>query len=141
MAVLSTFLQGTYKGAQGAQGITGAGTQGATGAQGIAGTGTQGAQGILGSQGVTGTGSQGTQGITGGGAGGASVFSANVGNASANSFNVAHNLNKTSVIPSVRENSSGYYVYPDLKYTSPNHIVIEFVSAPSTNQYTVIVLG
>jgi len=76
-----------------------------------------------------------------GGSGGASVFSGNVGNASANTFNVAHNLAKTFVIPAVRENSTGYYVYPDLKYTTPNHIVVEFVNAPSTNQYTVIVLG
>jgi hypothetical protein len=101
----------------------------------------QGIQGPVGSQGIQSI--QGIQGTTGagGGGGGASVFSANVGNASANTFNVAHNLAKTFVIPAVRENSSGYYVYPDMKYTTPNHIVLEFVTAPSTNQYTVIVLG
>jgi hypothetical protein len=77
----------------------------------------------------------------GAGGGGASVFSSNVGNGSATTFNVAHNLAKTYVIPSVRENSTGYYVYPDLKYTSLNHIVLEFNTAPTTNQYTVIVLG
>jgi hypothetical protein len=119
---------------QGVQGI-----QGANGFQGITGAGTQGLQGILGLQGIQSI--QGIQGTTGGGSGGASVFSANVGNASANTFNVAHNLAKTFVIPAVRENSSGYYIYPDMKYTTPNHIVLEFVTAPSTNQYTVIVLG
>jgi hypothetical protein len=119
---------------QGVQGI-----QGTNGFQGITGAGTQGLQGILGLQGIQSI--QGIQGTTGGGSGGASVFSANVGNASANTFNVAHNLAKTFVIPAVRENSSGYYIYPDMKYTTPNHIVLEFVTAPSTNQYTVIVLG
>jgi hypothetical protein len=119
---------------QGVQGI-----QGANGFQGITGAGTQCLQGILGLQGIQSI--QGIQGTTGGGSGGASVFSANVGNASANTFNVAHNLAKTFVIPAVRENSSGYYIYPDMKYTTPNHIVLEFVTAPSTNQYTVIVLG
>jgi hypothetical protein len=142
-------IQGTngFQGIQGTQGRQG--IQGANGFQGIQGTqsanGFQGIQGITGFQGIQGiqsaNGFQGIQGTTGGGSGGASVFSANVGNASANTFNVAHNLAKTFVIPAVRENSSGYYVYPDMKYTTPNHIVLEFVTAPSTNQYTVIVLG
>lgn len=79
--------------------------------------------------------------LTSGGGGGASVFSGNVGNNSANSFNVAHNLNKTFVIPAVREISSGYYVYPDMRFTTPNNIVLEFSTAPTTNQYVVIVLG
>jgi hypothetical protein len=73
--------------------------------------------------------------------GGAAVFSANVGNNSANLFSISHNLNKNFVVPAVRENSTGYYVYPDMKHTSANTIVLEFVTAPTTNQYTVIVLG
>jgi hypothetical protein len=76
--------------------------------------------------------------ITGGGA---AVFSANVGNNSANLFSISHNLNKNFVVPAVRENSTGYYVYPDMRHTSANTIVLEFVTAPTTNQYTVIVLG
>lgn len=67
-------------------------------------------------------------------------FKSNVGNASSNTFNIGHNLNTTDVIPAVKENSTGYYVYPDIKTTSPNHIEIEFVSAPTVNQYRVIVL-
>lgn len=73
--------------------------------------------------------------------GGTTIFTANLGNGSANTFNVAHDLNNLFVIPAVREYSSGYYVYPDVKTTTPNHIVIEFVNAPSTNQYAILVVG
>jgi hypothetical protein len=109
------------------------GTQGATG------TGTQGATGTQGIQGITGTGTQGIQGISGGGGSG-STFTSNVGNNSANVFSVNHNLNKLGPIPMVRENSTGYYVYPDLKHTSANTIVLEFTTAPTTNQYILIVM-
>lgn len=74
-------------------------------------------------------------------AGGASVYSANIGNASANTFTVTHSLDKANVVVSVRENSSGYYVYPDIKYSTANAVIVEFVTAPTTNQYKVIVLG
>jgi hypothetical protein len=73
--------------------------------------------------------------------GGLSSFTANVGNSSANAFNVTHSLNKTFVMPAVREWSTGYFVYPDIKYTSANTIQLEFVVAPSTNQYTLMVVG
>lgn len=73
--------------------------------------------------------------------GGASVYSANIGNASANTFTVTHSLGKENVTVSVRENSTGYYVYPDVKYSSTNAVIVEFVTAPTTNQYKVIVLG
>lgn len=79
--------------------------------------------------------------VNGAAAAGAATYSANVGNNSSNTFNVSHSLNKQFVIPAVRENSSGYHVYPDIRYTSANTIVLEFVNAPTTNQYTVIVLG
>ena len=75
------------------------------------------------------------------GGGGAATYYANVGNSSANSFTISHSLNKDYVIPAVRENSSGYYVYPDIRYVDANNIVLEFVTAPTTNQYTIIVLG
>lgn len=73
--------------------------------------------------------------------GGASVYSSNVGDGSANTFSVVHSLGKENVTVSVRENSSGYYVYPDVKYANTNAISIEFVTTPSANQYKVIVLG
>ena len=73
--------------------------------------------------------------------GGALSFTSNVGNAVNTSFTVTHNLNTSKLIPAVRENSSGYYVYPDIKYTSSNTIVLEFVSIPTTDQYFLILLG
>lgn len=82
-----------------------------------------------------------TANVATGGGGGASVYSANIGNGSANTFTVTHSLGKENVTVSVRENSTGYYVYPDIKYSSTNAVIVEFVSAPTTNQYKVIVLG
>ena len=73
--------------------------------------------------------------------GGASVYSDNVGNSVSNTFTINHGLNKEFVNPVVRENSSGYYVYPDMRYVDLNTIILEFVSAPSANQYKVIVVG
>jgi hypothetical protein len=72
---------------------------------------------------------------------GLGTFKSNVGNGSANTFNVNHALNSTDVIVSVREISSGYLVYPDIDVTTPNHCVFEFVNAPSANQYRVVILG
>ena len=73
--------------------------------------------------------------------GGGLSYTSNVGNNSANTFNITHALNTTTIIPAVRERSTGYYVYPDMKVTSPNNIVLEFVSAPTANQYFLILLG
>lgn len=75
------------------------------------------------------------------GSAGITKFRANVGNASASSFNVAHNLNTMDIVVSVREWSSGYFVYPDIDTLGNNNISIEFASAPTTNQYTVLVIG
>jgi len=63
------------------------------------------------------------------------------GDGSANSYNINHALNTTDVVVAVKEVSTGYYVYPDVKTTTANHVVIEFVVAPTTNQYRVIVIG
>lgn len=79
---------------------------------------------------------------TGSGGGGGSGYSVTIGNGSATSFTVTHNLNTANIIVSVRENiTNGYIVYPDIKYTGVNTIVIEFASAPTTNQYLVCVMG
>jgi len=74
-------------------------------------------------------------------AGGATAYSANVGNGSANTFTITHNLNTQNIFVSVRENSSGYFVYPDIKFDDANTTILEFVSAPTTNQYYVAILG
>lgn len=68
-------------------------------------------------------------------------FTSNVGNASANVFVIAHNLNFNSIYPMIREYSSGYFVYPDVKLVDANTIQLEFVNAPTANQYFLTVLG
>ena len=55
---------------------------------------------------------------------------------------ITHNLavaNESFV--TVRDTTTNYYVYPDIKFSTANAVVIEFVSAPSTNQYRVTVAG
>jgi hypothetical protein len=75
------------------------------------------------------------------GGGGASTYSEDVGDGVESTFTITHSLDKESVVAVVRENSSGYYVYPDIKYVDVNSVVLEFLAAPTTNQYKVIVLG
>lgn len=72
---------------------------------------------------------------------GASVFTANIGNAVATSYTITHNLNKAGIVVTVREVATGYFVYPDIDYTSSNTVVLEFVSAPTANQYFAAVIG
>jgi hypothetical protein len=75
-------------------------------------------------------------------ASGSAGFTANIGNGSANTFNIAHGLNKQFCLIQVREyENGGYYVYPDIRHMNPNDCIIQFVSPPSTNQYVVIVSG
>jgi hypothetical protein len=68
-------------------------------------------------------------------------YSSNVGDASANTFTLTHNLNRADIVVAVRENSSGYFVYPDVKYVSTNSVIIEFATAPTSSQYYVSILG
>ena len=57
-------------------------------------------------------------------------------------FTVTHNLNKTNVVISVRENiSNGYVVYPDIQYINNNSIKLTFVIPPTTNQYYLSILS
>lgn len=68
-------------------------------------------------------------------------YSSNVGDASASTFTLTHNLNRADIFVAVRENSSGYFVYPDVKYVSTNSVTIEFASTPTSSQYYVSILG
>lgn len=69
------------------------------------------------------------------------TYTTTVGNGSATSITVTHNLAKNDVLVAVREVSSGYMVYPDIKYSSTNAVILEFVTAPTTNQYRVSIVG
>jgi trimeric autotransporter adhesin len=72
---------------------------------------------------------------------GVTKYSTNIGNGSAMTFTITHNLNTADIFVAVREVSSGYFVYPDVQYTSVNTIDIEFNIVPTTNQYYVSIIG
>ena len=73
--------------------------------------------------------------------GGVAKFSANVGDGSATTYTLTHNLNRADVFVAVREISTGYFVYPDIKYNNTNSVILEFSSAPTANQYYASILG
>lgn len=68
-------------------------------------------------------------------------YSTNIGDGTNTSFTLTHNLNSTDVHAIVKENSTGYLVYPDIKQVSNTVVTLEFYSAPSANQYKAIVIG
>lgn len=70
------------------------------------------------------------------------AYSTTIGDGSATSFTVTHNLNVANdVYVTVRDTGTNYYVYPDIKYSTANSIIIEFASAPTSNQYKVSIIG
>lgn len=75
----------------------------------------------------------------GGGGGSLTTFTANVGSGSANSFTITHNLNSYLLLTSVREQSSGYIVYPDIQQDSSNTMILSFVDNPTANQYFLLI--
>lgn len=68
-------------------------------------------------------------------------FAASVGNGSATSFNVDHNLGTLDVIVAVYRNSDGVEVEADVTRSTTNRVVVAFAVAPSSNQYRVVVHG
>lgn len=70
------------------------------------------------------------------------AYSVLIGDGSATSFIVTHNLGATNdVHVSVRETATNYHVYPDVKYVNADSVLIEFVNAPTSNQYRVSIIG
>ena len=69
-------------------------------------------------------------------------YAANVGDGSATSIVVTHNLNTQDVIVMLREVASPYaVVMTDIEITSVNTITLKFAAAPTSGQYRVIVTG
>ena len=65
-----------------------------------------------------------------------------IGDASATSFNLDHNLNTRHVTVQVFEATSPYaQVETDVERTSTNRVTIKFAYAPSVNEYEVIIVG
>lgn len=69
-------------------------------------------------------------------------YAATIGNGSATSFTVTHNLGTQDVQVTIRENASPYaIVFADVQISNANAVTVLFASAPTSNQYKVIVTG
>lgn len=69
-------------------------------------------------------------------------YSANLGNAADTSFTVNHALATRDVTVQVYENASPYaQVEADVEHTDSNNLTVRFASAPTTDQYRVVVVG
>lgn len=69
-------------------------------------------------------------------------YSVAIGDGSATSYTVTHNLGTRDVQVSVRETGSPYAkVEPDIAMASTSTVTVAFAVAPTSNQYTVTVIG
>jgi hypothetical protein len=66
-------------------------------------------------------------------------YSANVGNASATSFTLTHNLGTRDVIVLIYDNSTYEQVYADVVMTSTSVVTVSFATAPALNAYRVVI--
>lgn len=64
-----------------------------------------------------------------------------IGNGSATSFVLTHNLNTLDVVVSIRKVSTGDQWITDVTANSVNQVTIVFATAPTTNEFTVTVIG
>lgn len=69
-------------------------------------------------------------------------FQQDIGDGSATSYTVTHNLGTRDLIVQVRRNSGNYdQIIVDIEYTTTNSVTIKFAAAPSSNAFRVIILG
>lgn len=66
-------------------------------------------------------------------------FAANVGNASATSFALTHNLGTRDVTVLIYDNATYEQVYADVVMTSTTVVTVTFATAPSLNAYRVVI--
>mgnify|MGYP003347458005 FL=1 len=67
-------------------------------------------------------------------------YSENIANTT--SHTVTHNFGTREVTVSVYDNNSPYAeVFPDVEHTSTNTVTIKFATAPTADQYRVVVIG
>jgi hypothetical protein len=72
---------------------------------------------------------------------GVGSFTQTVGDGSATTIIVTHNLNTRNVVVSVKESSTYAEVLCDVSATSVNAVTLTFATAPTAGQYTVTVIG
>lgn len=69
-------------------------------------------------------------------------YSVSVGDGSAISYTVTHNLGTKDVLVQIYDNSSPYAeVVADVEHTSTSAVTVKFATAPGSSQYRVVVLG
>lgn len=68
-------------------------------------------------------------------------YAVTVGNGSATSITVTHNLNNQDVVTQVRELATNNLVEVDVTNNGVNTVVIDFAVAPASNTYRVVVIG
>ena len=67
------------------------------------------------------------------------TFTASIGNGSATSYTITHNLNSFDVIVQLYDLSSYDTVYADVVRTSANVVTVNFTTAPTTNDIRVLI--
>ena len=64
-----------------------------------------------------------------------------IGDGTATTYTITHNLNTTDITYSVKEIATGDIVFTNVKVTGVNTISVSFAVAPTSNQYRVVVIG
>jgi len=68
-------------------------------------------------------------------------YSVSIGDGSATSYTVTHNLNSLDVGVTVFQNSNGEEVITDVTHATVNTLTVVFATAPTSNAYRVVVIG
>ena len=69
-------------------------------------------------------------------------FAVNIGDGSATTYTVTHNLGTKDVTVQIFENNADYnQIEADVQHTSTSVVTIKFAAAPATNEYRVVVVG
>ena len=68
-------------------------------------------------------------------------YATNVGDGTAKYFDLSHNLGSLDVVVSVVERATGEDVMTDVKRLDANSVRVTFASAPSSEQYRVVIVG
>ena len=65
-----------------------------------------------------------------------------MGDGEATSYVITHNLNSRDLIVMIRQTGSPYEaVYADIEFTTVNTLTVKFAVAPTTDLYTVTIIG